>query len=90
MRHVFRATRIGYDKKQEFVWFDSSLYSVSEAEAQFKPYKGTTQRGYPYTGYIYDGVKYHDYKYIGEFEDDAMPRDNSDIIDFLLGNFRRK
>ena len=90
MRHVFRATRIGYDKKQDIVWFDAGMYSVSEAEAQFKPYQGTTQRGYPYTGYIYDGVKYHDYKYIGEFKDDAMPRNDRDILDFLLNKNKRK
>ena len=89
MRHVFRATRIGWDQTQEFAWFDSNKYSLSDAEAQFKPYKGTTNRGYPYTGYIYDGVKYHDYKYIGEFEDDKMPRDNADILDYILTRFKK-
>lgn len=55
MRHVFKATKIGWDEEQEGVWFDSDFYSKEEAEAEFKPYQGTTQRGYPYTGYEYDG-----------------------------------
>lgn len=48
MRHVFKATKIGWDEEQEGVWFDSDFYSKEEAEAEFKPYQGTTQRGYPY------------------------------------------
>lgn len=27
MRHVFKATKIGWDKEQEGVWFDSDFYS---------------------------------------------------------------
>lgn len=61
MRHVFRATRIGWDRKQDGVWFDADQYTREEAEAQFKPFQGVTQRGYPYTGYEYDGVRYHDF-----------------------------
>lgn len=44
MRHVFKATKIGWDEEQEGVWFDSDFYSKEEAEAEFKPYQGTTQR----------------------------------------------
>lgn len=84
MRHVFRATKIGWDKEQECVWFDSAQYTKEEAEAEFKPYEGTTQRGYPYTGYEYDGQRYHGFTYLGEFEDDAMPRNNDEYIDYLL------
>lgn len=51
MRHVFRATKIGWDKEQEGIWFDSAYYSAEEAKAQFQPYQGTTRNGYPYTGY---------------------------------------
>ena len=68
MRHVFRATKIGWAKEQECVWFDSDHYTKEEAEAEFKPYEATTQRGYPYTGYEYDGQKYHDVTYLGEFD----------------------
>lgn len=58
MKHLFRATKLGWDKEQEGVWFDSDHYSEEEARAEFKPYHGTTQRGYDYTGYEYDGQKY--------------------------------
>ena len=84
MRHVFRATKIGWDREQEGVWFDSAQYTREEAEAQFVPFQGVTQRGYPYTGYEYDGQKYHDFTYLGEFEDDEMPRNNDDYIAYLL------
>ena len=52
MRHVFRATKMGWSKEQEGVWFDSSHYTKDEAKAQFQPYQGTTKDGYPYTGYL--------------------------------------
>ena len=84
MRHVFRATKLGWKHEQEGVWFDSDDFSKEEAEAEFKPFESTTQRGYPYTGYEYDGQKYHDYKYLGEFEDDKMPRNDEEYIDSLL------
>lgn len=38
----------------------------------------------PNTGYEYDGQKYHDVTYLGEYEDDDMPRSNTDYIDRLL------
>ena len=78
MRHVFKATKIGWDEEQEGVWFDSNQYTKEEAE--FKPYQGTTQRGYPYTGYEYDGQKYHHYTYLGEYEDDKMPRNDYEYL----------
>ena len=84
MRHVFRATKLGWDREQEGVWFDAEKYTKEEAEAQFKPYQGTTKDGYPYTGYEYDGQKYHDYLYLGVYEDDKMPRNNDEYIDSLL------
>lgn len=84
MKHVFRATKIGWKKEQEGVWFDADKYSKEEAEAEFKPYEGITQRGYSYIGYEYDGQKYHDYLYLGEYEDDEMPKDNNEFIESLL------
>lgn len=47
MRHVFRATKMGWSKEQEGVWFDSSHYTKDEAKAQFQPYQGTTKDGIP-------------------------------------------
>lgn len=84
MRHVFRAKRLGYGKETDGIWFDSEDYTLEEAIAEFKPYEGTTLRGYPYTGYEYDGVKYHDFMYLGEYEDDDMPRNNADYLERLL------
>lgn len=52
MRHVFKATKLGWESEKEGVWFDSDQYSAEEAKAEFKPYEGVTQRGYPYTGYF--------------------------------------
>lgn len=84
MKHIFRATRLGWDKEQDSVWFDSDDYTKEEAEAEFKPYEGRTQDGYPYTGYEYDGVRYHDYTYLGEYEDDEIPRNNAEYLESLL------
>ena len=33
MRHVFKATQIGWDSKKEGIWFDADLYTREEAEA---------------------------------------------------------
>lgn len=86
MRHVFKATKLGWDQEQEGVWFDSNQYSQEEARAQFKEYEGVTQRGYPYTGYEYDGIKYHDVTYLGEYEDDQMPQNDGDVFDHWLNS----
>ena len=83
MRHLFRATRIGWGKVQDGVWFDSASYSKEEAAAQFIPFQGETINGYPYTGYEYDGVKYHHFDYLGEFEDDSMPTNDEEFYESL-------
>lgn len=41
-------------------------------------------KGYPYTGYEYNGEKYHSYQYVGEFEDDRIPRDENELFDYNL------
>ena len=73
MKHVFLATKLGWEKEKEGIWFDANSYTADEALAEFKSYQGITQRGYPYTGYEYDGIKYHDVSYLGVFEDDNIP-----------------
>ena len=88
MKHIFRATKLGWAEETEIIWFNSDMYTKEEAEAQFKPYQGTTQNGYPYTGYEYDGQKYHDYYYIGEFKDEDLPEHDGDYID--LGELYNK
>ena len=90
MKHVFRATKIGWGSEKEGVWFDSNQYTKEEAEAQFKPYQGVTQRGYSYTGYEYDGQKYHDVTYVGEYEDDQLPQNNNDVLDHLIKQIQNK
>lgn len=85
MRHVFRVTKLGWGKEREAIWFDSDDYTKEEAEAEFKPYEGTTQRGYPYKGYEYKGEKFHDVTYLGEYEDDKMPKNDFDFWDHLQG-----
>lgn len=80
MRHVFKAKKLGWgNDREEGVWFDADDFTREEAEAQFKPYQGVTQRGYEYTGYEYDGERYHHYTYLGEFEDDDMPTSDADL-----------
>ncbi len=79
MRHIFKAQKLGWSEEKEGVWFDSDTYTKEEAQAQFKPYEGTTKDGYPYTGYEFDGQKYYGVTYLGEFEDDNMPRSDSDL-----------
>lgn len=80
MRHVFKATKLGWSKEKEGVWFDAKDYTKDEAIAQFKPYEGITQKGYPYTGYEYGGQKYHDFSYLGLYKDNEMPRNDFDIV----------
>lgn len=84
MKHLFKATKMGWDKEQEGVWFNSDDYSKEEADAEFEPFEGTTQRGYSYTGYERDGEKYHDVTYLGEFEDDELPHNDSELLDSIL------
>ena len=60
------------------------LYTKEEAMAEFKPFQGTTQKGYPYTGYEYGGQKYHDVAYVGEFEDNKMPHSDIELMDALI------
>ncbi|MGI6462823.1 MAG: hypothetical protein ACOX04_04265 [Candidatus Scatomorpha sp.] len=84
MRHVFRATKLGWDKEREGIWFNSDDYTKEEALAEFKPYQGTTYNGYSYTGYEYDGQKYHDVTYLGEYDDEAMPKNDTEYLDALL------
>lgn len=42
MKHVFKATKLGWAKEKEGIWFDSEQYSEETAKAEFKPFKGTT------------------------------------------------
>ncbi|WP_454924558.1 hypothetical protein [Actinomyces gerencseriae] len=86
MRHVFRATKFGWDREQDGIWFDSSEYTEHEARAQFSTYQAMTKDGYPYTGYEFEGEKYHDVTYVGEYEDDEMPTNNDDVIAHMLNN----
>lgn len=90
MVHLFRATPLGYNKGKEGVWFDATKFSREEAEAQFVPYKGTTQQGYPYTGYEYEGKKYHDYQYLGEFDDDRKPQNDIELMDALIQKLKER
>lgn len=89
MKHLFKATKLGWGKEKEGIWFDSDDYSKEEAEAEFKAYEGTTQRGYSYKGYEYDGQKYHDVTYLGEFEDDELPKNDNDLLDILIKKTRK-
>lgn len=90
MKHVFKAKQMGWDGITEGVWFDSDHYTADEAKAEFTPFHGTTQRGYPYTGYEYDGQKYHDVTYLGEFEDDEIPHDDGELISIRLEHLQEK
>ena len=80
MRHLFKATKLGWAEEKEVIWFDSDYYTKEEAESKIKPYDGITQRGFPYVGYEFDGQKYHDVTYLGEFEDDCMPTNDAELI----------
>ena len=49
-----------------------------------------TQRGYSYTGYEYNGVKYHDITYLGQFEDDELPKNDLEYMDILIRRNKNK
>lgn len=83
MRHVFRVTKLGWGEEQEGIWFDSDDYTEEEAKAEFVPYQDTTQDGYPYTGFDYQGEKFHDVTYLGEYEEDEMPRNDYEYFESL-------
>ena len=84
MKHLFKATKMGWAKEKEGIYFDSSTFTTEEAKQEFKEYHGTTDRGYPYTGYEYDGQKYHDVTYLGEFEDDELPHNDIELMDIHI------
>lgn len=74
--HVYKATKMGWAREAEGVWFDASRYTKEEAEAQFLPVEKFCEkngRDFPYTCYKYDGQTYHDYVYLGIFDYDNMP-----------------
>lgn len=89
MKHIFKATKMGWTKEKECVWFNSDVFTAEEAKQEFKEYQGTTDRGYPYTGYEYDGQKYHDVAYLGEFQDDELPHNDTDLLDHLLKKHKK-
>lgn len=90
MKHLFKATKLGWGKEKEGIWFDSDQYTEEEARAQFKPFEGVSQKGYAYTGYEYDGQKYHDYTYLGEFEDDKLPKNDIELLDALIERSKKQ
>ncbi|MBB3171432.1 hypothetical protein [Parvibacter caecicola] len=83
MKHLFKATKLGWDEEKEGIWFDSDKYTEEAARTEFEEYEGTTQEGYPYTGYEYDGQRYHSIAYLGEFEDDEMPHNDDELFEIL-------
>ena len=89
MKHLFKATQLGWEGKKEGIWFDTDFYSKKEAKAQFKPYKGVNQKGYEYTGYEFDGQKYYDVQYLGKFEDDKLPRNDDDLWSLRFNKKKR-
>ena len=84
MRHVFRAQKLGWEKEKEGIWFDADKFTEEEARAQFKEYEGTTQRGDLYTGYEYDGDKFYRVTYLGQYEDDEMPKNDAEWRNSML------
>ena len=89
MKHLFKATKIGWEKEKEGIYFDSDDFTAEEAKEQFKEYQGTSQKGYPYTGYEYDGQKYHDVHYLGEFEDDELPQNDIELLDAIIKKLKK-
>ncbi|EJW90036.1 hypothetical protein EVA_21857, partial [gut metagenome] len=37
----------------------------------------------------YDGQKYHDVTYLGEFEDDEVPHNDFELLDYRLRHFKK-
>ena len=75
--HFFIGVILGWESKTEYIWFDSSMYTKEQAEAQFVEKYGTTTKAngqtYDYTYYEYDGVKYYKVSYLGEFDWEDRP-----------------
>lgn len=44
MKHVFKATKLGWDEEEEGVWFDSDYYTKEEAENLKKDAEGLDER----------------------------------------------
>ena len=84
MRHLFRITKQGYSGETEVVWFDADHYSKEEAEEQFVEFEDYTQNGYPYKGYEYQGERLYEVFYMGLFEDDEMPHNTEEYVDWLI------
>lgn len=77
MRHVFVATKMGWAKERDCIWFDADYYTQEEAEAQFVPVNMWVEKNghdVPFTAYEYDGVTYHHFYYLGLYDEDNMPQ----------------
>lgn len=73
MRHVWKATVDAWAGDYDGIWFDSSLFTREEAEAEMSNFIRYDDYGHPYTCYVYDDREYSEIEYLGEFEDDDMP-----------------
>ena len=89
MKHLFKATKIGWEKQKEGIYFDSDDFTAEEAKKQFKEFQGTTKKGYPYTGYEFDGQKYHDVHYLGEFEDNELPQNDIELLNAIIKKHKK-
>ena len=77
MRHVFKATGMGWTPDREGIWFDADYYTKEEAEAQFKSVVKISKDGWPYTAYEYEGDTFRYVEYLGVFDDDGMPKNDA-------------
>ena len=84
MKHLIRTEREGKGGEKEGIWFDADEYTLEEARAEFEQYEETDQDGESYTGYEYDGDRFDSVIYLGKFEDEEMPRSDSDFIDIIM------
>ena len=57
MKHVFKATKLGWEKEKEGIWFDSDDYTAQEAK--------------------------------DEFEDDEVPLNDLELLDYRLRHFKK-
>jgi hypothetical protein len=76
MRHVFKATGMGWTPDREGIWFDADHYTKEGAEAQFKLVEKISKEGWPYTAYEYEGDTFRYVQYLGLFDDDGMPNND--------------
>ena len=82
--YLFRATRLGWDKVSDGIYFDTADCTLEEAKNRFTRITKTAAKGIgmvEYTAYEYGGVTYHHVDYLGIYPKNALPCNDREYLE---------